>query len=131
MICLSQVVFEIILIGMILVFSVAVFSLSLCRKPDCSYFISYLSNRELNLIYFYIQCSKLADLKDFRKNSACYGQKHSIITFKKSLVHLCSLLSPVFHLCSTCVPLVFTCVHLCSFVFYLCSFVFYLCGVLD
>ena len=30
---------EIFLIGMILVFPVAVFSFSLCRKPDCSYFI--------------------------------------------------------------------------------------------
>ena len=76
---LSQVVCEIILIGMTLVFSVAVLSFSLSRKPDCSFHI--LSKCELNLIYFYIQCSKLVDLKDFQENSACYGQKHKIITF--------------------------------------------------
>ena len=79
MTCLSQVVCEIILIGMILVFSVAVFSFSLVFSVPTSFHI--LSNCELNLIYFYIQCSKLVDLKDFRENSACYGQKHSIITF--------------------------------------------------
>ena len=65
------------------------------------------------------------------------------LLFKKSLVHLCSLFSPVFtcvHSCSlvftrvhSC-SLVFTCVHLCSLVFicvvfvftcvHLCSFVF-------
>ena len=99
-----------------------------------------LSNCELNLIYFYIYCSNLVDLKDFRENSAYYGQIHSIITFKKSLVHLCPLfylcslvfscVLLVFHLCSTCVhlcSLVFTCVHLCSLVFtcvHLCSLVF-------
>ena len=42
---LSQVVCEFILIGMILVFSVAVFLFSLCRKPDCSYFISYFKGQ--------------------------------------------------------------------------------------
>ena len=130
---------EIILIGMILVFSVAVFSFSLCRNLTVPTSFHILSNCELNLIYFYIQCSNLVDLKDFRENSAYYGQKHSIITFKKSLVHfivltcvhlcslvfyLCSLVFTcvplVFHLCSlvfTCVPLVFICVHLCSLMF--------------
>ena len=73
---LSQVVCEIILIGMTLVFSVAVLSFSLCKKPDCSTSFHILSKCELNLIYFYIQCSKLVDLKDFQENSACYGHKH-------------------------------------------------------
>ena len=52
-----------------MVFSVAVFSFSLCRKPVLTSF-HILSNCELNLIYFYIQCNNLVDLKDFRENSA-------------------------------------------------------------
>ena len=73
-----------------------------------------LSNCELNLIYFYIQCSNLVDLKDFRENSAYYGKIHSVITFKESLVHLCSLFQPVF-----------TFVHLCSAFVHLCSLSFH------
>ena len=73
---LSQVVCEIILIGMTLVFSVAVLSFSLLENLTVPTSFHILSKCELNLIYFYIQCSKLVDLKDFQENSACYAHKH-------------------------------------------------------
>ena len=73
---LSQVVCEIILTGMTLVF-VWLFSRFLYVENltvPTSFHI--LSKCELNLIYFYIQYSKLVDLKDFQEKSACYGEKH-------------------------------------------------------
>ena len=75
---LSQVVCEIILIEMALLWSFLwPFYRFLCVENltvPTSFHI--LSKCELNSIYFYIQCSKLVDLKDFQENSVCYGHKH-------------------------------------------------------
>ena len=73
---LSQVVCEIILIGMTLVFSVAIYRFLCVGNLTVPISFHSLSKCELNSIYFYIQCSKLVDLKDFQENSACYGHKH-------------------------------------------------------
>ena len=122
---------EIILIGMILVFSVALSPFLRAENLTVPTSFHVLSNCELNSIYFYIQCSNLDDLKDFRENFSYYGQKHSIITLKNHLficVHCFNLCSLVFHLCSLVFHLCSLVFHLCLLVFYLCSFVFYLCS---